>query len=88
MGYMSLNQLTDFDSVYELKNLFISNGWTINTAICTMIFTLMHWPCLTTLISIKKETNSIKWTILSIVLPALSGIIVCFIITQIYHIFI
>ncbi len=88
MGYMSLNQLTDFDSVYELKNLFISNGWTINTAICTMIFTLMHWPCLTTLISIKKETNSIKWTILSIVLPALSGIILCFIITQIYHIFI
>lgn len=88
MGYMSLGYITEFDNIYDLKKLFIDNGWTYLTAICTMVFTLMHWPCLTTVFTIKKETGSLKWTLLSIILPALVGIILCFIITQIYHIFV
>jgi len=88
MGYMSLGYITEFDSINDLKKLFIDNGWTLLTAICTMIFTLMHWPCLTTVFTIKKETGSLKWTLLSIILPAIIGIILCFITTQIYHIFI
>ncbi len=85
MGYMSLGYITDFDNVSALKNLFLDNGWTPLTAICVMLFTLMHWPCLTTVFTIKKETGSSKWAILSILIPAFTGIIICFVVTQIYH---
>ena len=85
MGYMSLGYITDFDNLSSLKTLFIDNGWTTLTAICVMLFALMHWPCLTTVFTIKKETGSNKWALLSILIPALTGIIVCFLVTQIYH---
>ena len=88
MGYMSLGYIVDFDNLQDLKKLFLDNGWTNLTAICTMIFTVMHWPCLTTVFTIKKETGSLKWTILSIVLPAVVGAIICFIVTRLYYIFI
>ena len=87
MGYMSLGYITDFDSLYDLKKLFLDNGWTLLTALCMMIFTLMHFPCLTTVLTIKKETGSLKWTLLSIVIPTLTGIILCFICTQGYYLF-
>lgn len=86
MGYMSLGYITEFNNIEDLKKLFIDNGWTLLTALCTCIFTLMHWPCLTTVFTIKKETGSIKWTLLSIILPALVGIVLCFMVTQIYNI--
>lgn len=85
MGYMSLGYITDFDSIYDLKKLFLDNGWTILTALCMMIFTLMHFPCLTTVLTIKKETGSLKWTLLSIIIPLLVGISLCFICTRIYY---
>ena len=88
MGYMSLGYITDFESISDLKNLFIDNGWTTLTAICMMLFTLMHFPCLTTILTIKKETGSMKWTLLSIILPALVGVMLCFIVTTLYHLFI
>ncbi len=87
MGYMSLGYITEFDNLYELKNLFVQNGWTCLTAICVMIFTLMHFPCLTTVLTIKKETGSYKWALLSILIPLITGITLCFILTQTYHIF-
>lgn len=82
MGYLGSNIVSDFGNIYELKTIFIDNGWTIKTAICTIIFSLMHFPCSTTLLTIKKETNSIKWTILSFILPTIIGIILCFIISN------
>lgn len=85
MGYMSLNYITNFSTVSELKNLFLANGWTTLTAICTIIFTLAHWPCLTTVFTIKKETHSLKWTFLSILIPALTGITICLIINNAYN---
>lgn len=85
MGYMSLGYITDFDNLLSLKTLFIDNGWTPLTAICVMLFTLMHWPCLTTVFTIKKETGSNKWALLSIIIPAIVGIIVCFLVTVIYN---
>ena len=88
MGYMSLGYITDFDNIYDLKKLFIDNNWTILTAICMLIFTLMHWPCLTTVLTIKKETGSLKWPLLSIFIPALAGITLCFFCTQIYYLII
>ncbi|MBR2832967.1 MAG: ferrous iron transport protein B [Bacilli bacterium] len=85
MGYMSLGYITDFDNINDLKKLFIDNGWTLLTAISTCIFALIHWPCLTTVLTIKKETGSLKWTLLSIIIPATVGIILCFLTTQIYN---
>ena len=80
MGYLNTNVMSDYDSLIDLKNILVDNGWTIKTAICTIIFSLMHFPCSTTCLTIKKETNSLKWTIISIFLPTIIGIIICFII--------
>lgn len=83
MIYTGTNTLTDYQSLTELKTLLINNNWTIITAISFLIFTICHFPCGTTIATIKKETNSTKWTILSIIIPTLTGIILCLIISNI-----
>lgn len=82
MGYMSLNVITDISDLSLLKNLFINNNWTYITAINTIIFSLFHFPCLTTLLTIKKESN-LKMVILSIIIPLIIGITITF---STYHI--
>lgn len=64
-------------SVQATQALLLQAGWTWQTALCVMIFTLFHWPCSTTVITIKKETGSWKWTVLSILLPTAVGIALC-----------
>lgn len=81
MAYMSQGTLTEFENLSALKTLLIDNGWTPLTATCTIIFSLMHWPCSTTLISIKKETKSLRWTFVAFLLPTLCGITLCFLLT-------
>ena len=88
MTYTGTTSLQDYSSLIELKNILIQNNWTIITAISFMIFTICHFPCGTTILTIKKETNSIKWTILSILIPTITGIILCFIISNLLKIFI
>lgn len=85
MTYMSKSKLTSLD-IASLKTLLIDNGWTYVTAICTMIFSLMHFPCGTTCLTIKKETGSLKWTLLGILLPTIIGLTLCFIINFIFKI--
>ena len=80
MGYMGTTTLTDYSSLLELKTLLINNGWTITTAICTLIFMLFHFPCSTTILTIKKETNSKFWTFVAFILPTFIGLLICFII--------
>ncbi len=82
MAYMSTGQIIEMNNLAELKSILIENGWTMTTAICTMIFSLMHWPCSTTCLTIKKETGSLKWTALSIAIPTIIGMALCFIIAQ------
>ena len=77
MTYASKSSLTDFSTIYELKELFLSNGWTHITALCTMTFSLFHWPCSTTLLSIKKESGQIKWAILAAIIPTILGFSLC-----------
>ena len=79
MCYMSTGNLIDISDLSVLKDLFVSNGWTWTTAISVMIFSIMHWPCSTTCITIKKETGSWKWTLLSVALPTICGILICII---------
>ena len=78
MSYMATGNLTDFSNLSELKSLLVNNGWTIKTAISVLLFSLMHWPCSTTCLTIRKETKSNKWTIISILIPTLCGIVICF----------
>jgi ferrous iron transport protein B len=77
MAYMSQGSLIELDSLSELKALLTANGWTLTTAISMMLFTLFHWPCSTTCLTIRKETKSMKWTLLSFLIPTLVGIVVC-----------
>ena len=77
MTYLGTNTLIEIDNLNELKALFIQNGWTLKTAICTLIFCVFHWPCSTTSLTIKKETNSLKWTFISIALPTFIGFCLC-----------
>ncbi len=84
MGYLAKDTLIDYSSLSELKTLLIDNGWTTLTAICTLIFTLFHWPCSTALLTIKKETASLKWTAVSMIIPSVIGFIMCFIVNSIF----
>lgn len=84
MAYMGNGVLEDGFSLKFMKALFIDNGWTIKTAISMLIFTLCHWPCSTTVLTIKKETASKKWTLLSILLPTAFGVVLCVVFNLIY----
>ena len=77
MSYLSAGTIESVYSLAEMQALFVSNGWNAVTAVCFIIFTLMHWPCSTTLLTIKKETGSLKWTALSCAIPTAIGILLC-----------
>ncbi|MDK0972662.1 ferrous iron transport protein B [Clostridium perfringens] len=87
MSYLRATTMLELDNLYELKELLVANGWTILTAINVMILCLMHYPCGTTLWTIKKETKSFKWTALSFIIPTVAGIVICFITTQLWRLF-
>lgn len=87
MAYLSSSYMLDMDNLVMLKELLVANGWTWVTAICTMLFSLIHFPCATTVWTIKKETGSWKWTILSILIPTITGILVCFLVSHIALLF-
>lgn len=88
MSYMSTGNLVDISNLSTLREVLVSNGWTWVTAISVMLFSLMHWPCSTTCLTVKKETSSIKWTILSIVIPTFCGVVICLIFNALVHIFV
>lgn len=88
MAYLASGSLIEMDNLVTLKSLLVENGWTWITAVNVMLFSLMHWPCSTTLLTIKKEANSWKWAIVSFIVPAVTGIIICFIFTTIANLFI
>ena len=77
MTYAASGTLEGEGSLAETLSLFVSNGWSVRTAVCFIIFTLMHWPCSTTLLTVKKETGSLKWTALAFLLPTAAGALLC-----------
>lgn len=87
MAYMAEGSLLDISDLSVLRDLLVSHGWTWITAVSTMLFSLMHWPCSTTCLTIKKETQSVKWTIASFLVPTVTGIVVCFLFTTIARAF-
>ena len=88
MSYMSTGNLVDISNLSTLREVLVINGWTWVTAVSVMLFSLMHWPCSTTCLTVKKETSSIKWTILSIVIPTFCGVVICLIFNALVHIFV
>ncbi|MBQ4129342.1 MAG: ferrous iron transporter B [Ruminococcus sp.] len=84
MAYLSTVTLTDYTSLSELSTLLVNNGWTIITAICFLVICIFHFPCSTTVLTIYKETKSIYLTFLSIIIPTIIGVVLCFIINSIY----
>lgn len=84
MSYMGNGTLCDYESLSGLKELLLSNGWTPITALNTILFTLFHWPCTTSLLSIKKESGKFGWAAVGFILPTLFGFIICFITNLIY----
>ncbi len=86
MSYTATGSLLEFDSLIQLRQLLTSNGWTWLTALNVMLFSLMHWPCSTTCLTIKKETQSFKWTAISFAIPTITGIVICFTITTLVRI--
>lgn len=82
MSYMSTGSMLELDSLVQLRTLLVSNGWTSLTAVCVMLFSLFHWPCATTCLTIRKETQSFKWTLVSFLVPTITGIIICFIVAN------
>ncbi|KUO64841.1 MAG: iron transporter FeoB [Gracilibacter sp. BRH_c7a] len=82
MSYISSGTMIELESLAELQMLFINHGWTWLTAANVMLFTLLHWPCGTTLITTRKETGSKKWTLAAFIIPTTVAFTVCFILTQ------
>ena len=87
MGYLNNSTITDFSSFEQLRLIFLNNNWTLSTALCMIAFTLFHWPCSTTCLTIKKETKSFKWTSVAFFLPTLVGITLCILINILGTIF-
>ncbi len=87
MCYLGNGTLVNLDDTFAIGNILVQNGWTILTAINVMIFTCLHFPCTTTLLTIKKETGSLKWTVISFLIPTVCGIVLCMFTTLIYNIF-
>ncbi|MDE7261712.1 MAG: ferrous iron transporter B [Oscillospiraceae bacterium] len=80
MGYLSAGSLTDYSGLAELRGLLAAHGWTAATAVCALVFTLFHFPCGTTCMTIWRETKSVKWTAIAVALPTAVGMGMCILI--------
>ena len=83
MTYLAQGSLIEMSDTVQIHELLTEHGWNITTAICMMIFTLFHFPCATTCMTIRKETGSLKWTAISFLLPTVTGIVICMIINAV-----
>ncbi len=87
MAYLSKGGLLELGSLSQMREVLVANGWTLSTAISVVILFLLHSPCSTTLLTVKKETGSWKWTILAAALPTLLGILLCMLFTAAVRLF-
>ncbi len=83
MLYTSQLTFTEVDNIKSIYDILINNGWNIKTAILVILFSILHNPCSTTILTIYKETNSIKWTLISTFLPLFIAFTVVFLANKI-----
>ena len=84
MAYLQSGVLAPMDDKTAILSLLSANGWTVKTAVCMAVFSLFHWPCSTTCLTIKKETGSLKWTAVSILLPTGIGVCLCILVNLVF----
>lgn len=77
MAYLAQGSLVDMDQLTGVGALLEAQGWTMTTAVCTLLFTLFHWPCSTTCLTIYRESKSLKWTLVAVAVPTLLGVGLC-----------
>ncbi|MCI8655516.1 MAG: ferrous iron transporter B [Clostridia bacterium] len=88
MCYLGGSSLTNISDNFAIGSILLNNGWTLLTAINVMIFTVLHFPCTTTLLTIKKESGSWKWTLIAFILPTVCGIILCMFTNLLFNLFV
>ncbi len=87
MAYTGGGALLELTDLAALQAILVGNGWTWVTALCTLLFGLLHWPCSTTCMTIKKESQSLKWTAVAFLLPTLCGFALCFLAASVARLF-
>jgi ferrous iron transport protein B len=75
----------ELDSVVATGDLLRAGGWTLLTAVNLMLFSLLHNPCSTTIYTIYRETRSMKWTTVATLMPVGMGVVVCFLVAQVWR---
>lgn len=85
MCYLKSGTLVNIEDTIQIGQILIQNGWTMLTAMNVMLFTILHFPCATTLLTIKKETGSWKWTAISFAIPTVCGIVLCMFTNLVYN---
>ena len=88
MGYLAAGTPIEPGSLADMRVVFIANGWTPVTALCTALFFLFHWPCSTTLLTVRKETGSWGYTAVCAALPTMLGILLCMLVAALGRIWI
>lgn len=86
MCYLKGGTLVNIEDTIQIGQILIQNGWTMLTAMNVMLFTILHFPCATTLLTVKKETGSWKWTAISFAIPTVCGIVLCMITNLVYNV--
>jgi ferrous iron transport protein B len=76
----------ELDQAGDVEEILRASGWTLLTGVNLMLFSLMHNPCSTTIYTIWKETRSGKWTVVSSLLPLIMGLVVCFLVAQVWRV--
>ena len=80
MGYLSSGTIASGVDFASFRTLLLANGWTVQTALCTLVLTVAHAPCSTTCLTILRETRSAKWTLAAVLIPAGIGLALCILI--------
>lgn len=86
MAYLQSGHLVDMEETSALFSLLSANGWTLRTYICMAIFSLFHWPCSTTCLTVRKETGSWRWTFVAVIIPTLFGVLLCILVSALFRI--
>jgi ferrous iron transport protein B len=87
LGYTSGGFIQETGSIFALTETLVNNGWTAFTVIAVLLFSLLHFPCSTTLLTVYRETKSIKWTFAAFIIPTIVAFCVCAALNVIFTIF-
>ncbi|MGE5527748.1 MAG: nucleoside recognition domain-containing protein [Patescibacteria group bacterium] len=82
MSYLSTGAMLELESLAAMRDLLVSRGWTCLTALNVMLFSLLHFPCGTTLLTMRKETGGLRWPALAFLMNTAIAVAVCFLTAQ------